>query len=61
MTVDQGFREQLARLLDWEEAHVGLDAAIEDLPAAQRGIQPAGIGAFAGRSLISSPPSLVGA
>jgi uncharacterized damage-inducible protein DinB len=43
MTVDQGFRGQLARLLDWEEAHVGLDAAIEDLPAAQRGIQPAGL------------------
>jgi uncharacterized damage-inducible protein DinB len=43
MTADQGYREQLARMLDWEEAHLSLDAAIEGLPPAQRGIQPAGL------------------
>ena len=26
---DQALREQLARVLDWEEAHVGLDKAID--------------------------------
>jgi uncharacterized damage-inducible protein DinB len=30
-------REQLARLLDWEEAHVGFDAAIDGIPADRRG------------------------
>ena len=43
MTVDQELRGYLAHLLDWEDAHVSLDAAIEGLPAAQRGIQPAGL------------------
>ena len=30
-------RLQLARLLDWEEAHVGFDKAIDGLPTDQRG------------------------
>ena len=30
-------RAQLARLLDWEDAHVGFAAAVADLPAALRG------------------------
>jgi uncharacterized damage-inducible protein DinB len=34
---DEKLREQLVRVLDWEEAHVGLDAALKDLPADMRG------------------------
>jgi hypothetical protein len=30
-------REQLARVLDWEEAHVGFDKAVDGLPADKRG------------------------
>lgn len=36
------FRKQLARALDWEDAHVGFDAAVKGLPAALRGRRPAG-------------------
>jgi hypothetical protein len=43
MTPDNELRGYLARLLDWEDAHVGLDAAIDGVPAAQRGTQPAGL------------------
>jgi len=34
---DDKLREQLVRVLDWEEAHVGFDAALNDLPADKRG------------------------
>jgi uncharacterized damage-inducible protein DinB len=34
---DTPLREQLVRILDWEEAHVGFDKAIADLPADKRG------------------------
>jgi uncharacterized damage-inducible protein DinB len=34
---DDKLREQLVRVLDWEEAHVGFDAALKDLPADKRG------------------------
>lgn len=34
-------RTQLARLLDWEDAHVGLDAALRGLPPELRGVRPA--------------------
>ena len=34
---DEKLREQLVRVLDWEEAHVGFDAALKDLPADKRG------------------------
>ena len=30
-------REHLARVLDWEEAHVGLDKAVDGIPADKRG------------------------
>lgn len=43
MKPDLEFRRVLARLLDWEEAHAGFDAAVENLPAAQRGTQPPGL------------------
>jgi hypothetical protein len=36
-------REQLAKLLSWEEAHVGFDAAVAGLPAELRGTAPAGL------------------
>ena len=35
-------RDHLARVLDWEEAHVGFDKAVEGIPAAKRGARPAG-------------------
>lgn len=41
MTDDRQLRQQLARLLDWEEAHVGFDAAVADIPDALRATQPA--------------------
>jgi uncharacterized damage-inducible protein DinB len=39
---DKDFRDHLVRLLDWEEAHVGFDKAIDGIPAAARGGRPAG-------------------
>jgi uncharacterized damage-inducible protein DinB len=35
-------RAHLMRLLDWEEAHVGFDNAVRDLPVELRGERPAG-------------------
>ena len=35
-------RTQLVRLLDWEDAHVGFDAAVEGLPPPLRGVRPEG-------------------
>ncbi len=39
---DEALREQLVRLLDWEEAHVGFDKAIDGLPADKRGARAPG-------------------
>jgi len=36
-------RGLLARLLDWEDAHVGFDAVIGEIPAELRGTQPQGL------------------
>jgi len=36
------FRAQLVRMLDWEEAHVGFDKALDGIPAAKRAVRPAG-------------------
>ena len=36
-------RDQLSRLLAWEDAHVGFDTAVADMPADLRGKQPAGL------------------
>ncbi len=41
MSTDQAIREQLAKLLDWEDAHVGFEAAVADLPLKLRGAKPA--------------------
>jgi uncharacterized damage-inducible protein DinB len=35
-------RELLSRLLDWEDARVGFDAAISGIPPRYRGVKPAG-------------------
>lgn len=36
-------REQLARLLDWRDAHVSLERAVEGVPVALRGRRPKGL------------------
>lgn len=43
MNSDAALREQLGRLLSWEDAHVGLETAIADIPADLRAKQPAGL------------------
>jgi uncharacterized damage-inducible protein DinB len=42
MPNDSQLREQLIRILSWEEAHVGFDKAVADLPAEKRGALAAG-------------------
>jgi uncharacterized damage-inducible protein DinB len=42
MKNDQDLREQLARVLDWEEAHVTIDAALDGIPPDKRGACPPG-------------------
>jgi uncharacterized damage-inducible protein DinB len=39
----RALREQLVRALDWEEAHVGFDKAVADVPPGERGARPAGV------------------
>ena len=36
-------REHLVRVLDWEDAHVGLDKAIDGIPPDRYGARPAGV------------------
>jgi hypothetical protein len=43
MTKQISLREQIAKLLSWEDAHMSFDAAVANLPAALRGMQPAGL------------------
>jgi uncharacterized damage-inducible protein DinB len=40
---DAALREILVRLLAWEDAHVGFEAAVSDVPIDLRGKQPAGL------------------
>ena len=40
---DNALREQLSKMLAWEDAHVGFETAIADLPADLRGKVPAGL------------------
>jgi uncharacterized damage-inducible protein DinB len=42
MSDDRALRAHLARILDWEDAHVGFDRAIAGLPAPLRGVTPPG-------------------
>jgi uncharacterized damage-inducible protein DinB len=39
---DSAFRDHLAKVLDWEDAHVGFDKAVDGIPADKRGARPAG-------------------
>jgi uncharacterized damage-inducible protein DinB len=41
--IGNAVREQLGRLLSWEDAHVGFDSVIADIPSELRGKQPAGL------------------
>jgi uncharacterized damage-inducible protein DinB len=43
MTDEAVLRELLRRLLAWEDAHVGFDAAVGGIPPQLRGRQPAGV------------------
>lgn len=43
MSSDASLRELLSRLLAWEDAHVGFEAAVADIPADLRGKQPSGL------------------
>jgi hypothetical protein len=40
---DKVLREHLRRLLAWEDAHVGFDAAVANVPVKLRGERPAGL------------------
>jgi hypothetical protein len=39
----EALRAQLARLLDWEDAHAGFDAAVEGLAPGLHGVRPEGL------------------
>jgi DinB superfamily len=39
---EQAIRDQLARLLDWDEAHVGFDKAVDGIPVDRRGARASG-------------------
>ena len=38
----RGLRDHLARVLDWEDAHVGFDKAVDGIPPDKRGARAAG-------------------
>ena len=40
--LDNAIRDHLVRVLDWEEAHVGFDKAIDGIPAGKRGARAPG-------------------
>jgi len=40
---DEPLREQLVRTLNWEEAHVGFDKAVDGIPADKRGARAPGV------------------
>jgi hypothetical protein len=41
--MDPAARDQIARILDWDDAHAGFDRAVAGLPEAARGRVPAGL------------------
>lgn len=43
MSDDTALRQQLARGIDWQEAHASFDTAVADFPAELRGVVPAGL------------------
>ena len=42
MNDEKALRAQLAKLLDWKEAHVGFDTAVKGIPPRMRGVVPDG-------------------
>ena len=42
MPDDKALRAQLAKFLEWEEAHVGFDTAVKGIPPRLRGVVPDG-------------------
>jgi len=44
MSDERDIRDLLARTLAWEDAHVGFEAAVADIPADLRGKRPNGVG-----------------
>lgn len=42
MNRDQSLRAHLRKLLSWEDAHLGFDAAVKGIAPAQRGVAPKG-------------------
>ncbi len=40
MNQNDALRSHLLRLLDWQDAHVSFDAAVENVPPELRGVQP---------------------
>jgi uncharacterized damage-inducible protein DinB len=43
MSSNDPLRQHLVRLLDWQDAHVNFDAAIDKLPAKLPGVRPPGL------------------
>ena len=43
MASEEAIRQQVGRLLAWEDAHVGFDTVIDGIPAALRGRKPDGL------------------
>jgi len=43
MTTNDALRAHLKRLLDWQDAHVSFDAAVENVPPKLRGVRPRGV------------------
>jgi uncharacterized damage-inducible protein DinB len=43
MTSTDALREHVVRLLDWQDAHVNFDAAVQGLPPKLRGVRPPGL------------------
>jgi DinB family protein len=43
MSSNQPYRDTLARVLDWQDAHANYDSAVQDFPEVLRGVRPPGI------------------
>ena len=43
MNQNDSLRQQLIKLLDWQDAHVNFDAAVEGIPPALQGVRPEGL------------------
>jgi len=43
MDRDESLRTHVRNVLDWEDAHVGFDAAVKGIPAVLRGVAPEGL------------------